>query len=102
MAHRGLAVASLGQRAPERRIKEDRVVAKSAGPPGFRCNPAFHDTTRLKQDPAVPHECQRTYETSRAPVSVAWTVRAKPSVNEVEFLSVTTLRASEARRLDPG
>ena len=97
MAYGRLAIASFGQRAPERRIKEDRIVAESSLAFRLRCDASFDSALRLEQNGVALGERERADE-PRAGGGRG--TRAQTFVDQREFLRVRRVRPSEPGRFD--
>src|SRR6266540_661780 len=98
MAHGGFSRAvELGQRAAERRVKEDRVVAEPVRPSRLAGDFSFHDSLRLEQEVV---SC-RDRDVADEPRSAAGhAALAKELLDSPELRRVVS--AVPARRVDAG
>ena len=89
----------LGERALERRVKEDGVVAETAGAPRPGGNAAFDDGRRLEQELPPIHEGQGAHETGGG---VSGAFCAQCFVNQRKLVGIRCRRPAESSRLDAG
>src|SRR6185436_14207754 len=103
MRHLGLTIAGLRERAPERRVIEDRVVAEPAGPAGLGRDLAFDRAARFEQHLAVSDERERTHEAGRglglrsAQPGGGSPLRSQRVIYKSELLRIRRLLGAEPR-----
>src|SRR6185436_8191357 len=101
MRHLGLTIAGLRERAPERRVIEDRVVAEPAGPAGLGRDLALHGPPRFEHNLPVPDQRERTHEAGRGLRSAqrggGSPLRSQRVIYKSELLRIRRLLAAEPR-----